>query len=123
MRKRNWRQYNKSLVQRGSLTFLIDPKMIQALKPETRKGRGRPLEFSDQFIELLLMIKIHYKIPYRMLEGFTKFLFEQMKCFGKVPTYSLTCKRAKQLTICLPKLSSRQPTDFFNTASLLQALE
>ncbi len=27
MRKRNWREYNKRLVQRGSLTFLIDPKI------------------------------------------------------------------------------------------------
>ncbi|MGK5594360.1 MAG: hypothetical protein ACSNEK_03260 [Parachlamydiaceae bacterium] len=29
MRKRNWSEYHKQLVQRGSLTFLIDPKMIK----------------------------------------------------------------------------------------------
>lgn len=29
MRKRNWREYNKKLVQRGSLTFLIDPKIMK----------------------------------------------------------------------------------------------
>lgn len=110
MRKRNWRQYNNSLVQRGSLTFLIDPKIMKSLVPKIKKGRGRPLEFSNQFIEMLLLIKIQYKMPYRMLEGFTRSLLEQMKRFAKVPTYSLTCKRAKQLAFCLPKLSSRQPT-------------
>lgn len=110
MRKRNWRQYNKSLVQRGSLTFLIDPKSMKKWVPKTKKKRGRPLEFSNQLIEMLLMIKIHYKMPYRMLEGFTRFWLKQMEGLAKVPTYTLTCKRAKQLMICLPKLSSRRPT-------------
>lgn len=109
MRKRNWREYNKRLVQRGSLTFLIDPKVMKTLAPKAQKKRkGRPLEFSDQLILTLLMIKIHYKMPYRMLEGFTRFFFGQLKK-TKVPTYSLTCKRAKGLCTKLPKLSSCRP--------------
>lgn len=110
MHKRNWREYNKRLVQRGSLTFLIDPKIMKTLAPKAQKKRkGRPLEFSDQLILIILMIKIHYKMPYRMLEGFTRFFFEQLKKI-KVPTYSLTCKRAKGLSTNLPKLSSCRPT-------------
>lgn len=110
MRKRNWREYNKKLVQRGSLTFLIDPIVMKTLTPKAQKKRkGRPLEFSDQLILLLLMIKIHYKMPYRMLEGFTRFFFKQFKKI-KLPTYSLTCKRAKGLSMRLPKLSSCRPT-------------
>lgn len=109
MRKRNWREYNKKLVQRGSLTFLIDPKVIKTLEVKAQKKRkGRPLEFSDQLLLLLLMVKIHYKMPYRMLEGFARFFFEQFKKM-KVPTYSLTCKRAKGLSTKLPKLSSCRP--------------
>lgn len=109
MRARNWREYNKNLVQRGSLTFLIDPKIAKTFMPKPRKKkRGRPLMFSDQLILILLMIKIHYKMPYRMLEGFTRFVLEQCKKI-KVPTYSLTCKRAKGLAKDLPKLSSCRP--------------
>jgi hypothetical protein len=109
MRKRNWREYNKKLVQRGSLTFLIDPKIIKTLEVKAqKKKKGRPLEFSDQLILMLLMIKIHYKMPYRMLEGFTRFFFEQFKKI-KIPTYSLTCKRGKGLSTELPKLSSCKP--------------
>jgi len=108
MRARNWQQYNKTLVQRGSLTFLIDPKIIKTLVPKPQKKRGRPMAFSDQLILILLTIKIHYKLPYRMLEGFTRFVLERLYKV-KVPTYSLTCKRAKNLAAQLPKLSSRRP--------------
>lgn len=110
MRTRNWRQYNKSLVERGSLTFLIDPKMLTLSAPKANKGPGRPMEFSDPCIAMLLMIKVHYKLPYRMLEGFARSVLEQMGRIAKVPTYSLICKRAKQLAFHLPKLSSRRPT-------------
>lgn len=109
MRKRNWREYNKVLVQRGSLTFLIDPKVMKTLIAKTQKKRaGRPLEFSDQLIEVLLMIKIHYKMPYRILEGVIRFFLEHLKGI-KVPCYSLICKRAKGLSSKLPKLSTSRP--------------
>lgn len=68
MRKRNWCQYNKALVQRGSLSFVIDPKYLKQLKPKKHKGRGRPLAFSDALILMLILVKIHFKLPYRMLE-------------------------------------------------------
>ena len=110
MRKRNWRQYNKVLVQRGSLTFLIDSKNFKSLFPKKQKRRGRPLEFSNGLIELLLMIKIHYVLTYRSLEGFTRSVFGFMKSSLQIPTYSLTCKRAKALHAHLPKLSSRRPS-------------
>lgn len=113
MRKRNWRQYNKSLVQRGSLSFLIDPKCLKRLKPKGRKGPGRPLAFSDQLILMLLMIKVHFKLPYRMLEGFTKYTLKGMK----LPTYSLTCKRASKLHLDLPKLSAARPHTIIVDAS------
>jgi hypothetical protein len=43
-----------------------------------------------------------------MLEGFARFFFEQFKKM-KVPTYSLTCKRANGLSTKLPDLSSCRP--------------
>ena len=104
MRKLNWRQYNKALVQRGSLSFLIDPKCLKQMKAKKRKGPGRPLAFSDELILMLLMIKIHFKLPYRMLEGFTKYLLKGIK----LPTYSFTCKRASKRHLNLPELSCKR---------------
>lgn len=118
MRKRNWHQYNKNLVQRGSLSFLIDPKCLRYLKPKKRKGPGRPQAFSDQLILILLMIKIHFKLPYRMLEGFTKYILNGIK----LPTYSLTCKRASKLNMNLPKLSAKRPHTIIVDASGIKVL-
>lgn len=120
MRKRNWRQYNKALVERGSLTFLIDPKSFKSLFPKKQKRRGRPQAFSDGLIELLLMIKIHYSQTYRSLEGFTRSLLSLMKFPMKIPTYSLTCKRAQKLCKRLPKLSSRRASTIIVDASGLK---
>ncbi len=109
MRYRNWSHYNKSLVQRGSLTFLIDPKILKTLAPLKKAGKGRPQEFSNHLIQLLLTIKIFYKLPYRLLEGFYRSLFKKLALKIKLPTYSLLCKRSKTLSLEV-KLSPRQPS-------------
>jgi transposase len=118
MRKRNWRQYNKALVQRGSLSFLIDPKYLKQLKPKKHKNPGRPFAFSDELILMLLMIKIPFKLPYRMLEGFTKYILNGIK----LPTYSLTCKRAIKLHLNLPALSSKRPHTILVDSSGIKVL-
>jgi hypothetical protein len=58
-------------------------------------------------------------MPDRMLEGFTRFFFEQLKKM-KVPTYSLTCKRAKGLSAKLPKLSSCRPNTILVDATRIK---
>ena len=102
MRNRNWRHYNKHLVQQGSISFFIDPKVLKSMQIDAHSaGRGRPIKFSDSLIQLLLMIKIRFRLPYRALEGFVKSIF------GKkwlLPTYSLICKRAGKLNVSLPKI-------------------
>jgi transposase len=117
-RKRDWKEYNRQLVQRGSLTFLIDPKLLKKAGRAAKKKRlGRPLEFSDTLIMVLLMAKIHYHLPYRALEGFMNFLCSLKQLFSKTPTYSLICKRAAHLKQSLPKLSSRRPSTILLDAS------
>ena len=102
MRNRNWAEYNKQLVQRGSVTFLIDPKILQTKKS---KHRGRPTEFSDALIIMLFMLKIQYHLPYRALEGFAAWIFGYMYPQLVVPSYSLICKRVANLGYSLPQLS------------------
>ena len=77
MRKRNWSEYNKHLVQQGSISFFIDPKIFKNMKnPKQLKKRGRPQEFSDRLIRVLFILKIRFRLPYRALEGFAKSLLE-----------------------------------------------
>jgi len=55
------------------MTFYIDP---EALKPKKKRGskQGRPRTFSHPLIQLLLLLKIQYRLPYRALEGFVEIL-------------------------------------------------
>ena len=107
MRKRNWSKYNKDLVKRGSITFFIDTDVLKQ-KPEKNK-RGRPRLFSHPIIQLLLILKVQYRLSYRALEGFSKSILPLLYLTVALPTYSLICKRASKLEALLPKLSSRRP--------------
>lgn len=118
MQNRNWPEYNKSLVQRGSLTFLITPKLLKPLHKKQKKNRlGRPVEFSDEMILILMVVKIHYRLTYRALEGFAKNTLCQLYPWMKVPTYSLICKKAASLKHRLPRLSSSRPETVLLDAS------
>lgn len=106
MRERNWQQYNKDLVQRGSLTFLIDPKCFKKLKATKKSTQpGRPEVFSDALIELLAYVKTHFKMTYRFLEGFAKSFLVRLISGLKWPTYSLICKRMAGVMSGLPPLA------------------
>gem|GEM_PF-3229703 len=51
MQKRIWRKYNGNLVQRGSLFFLIDPKLRESTKTLKKVSSGGSLtEYRDAFI-------------------------------------------------------------------------
>ena len=48
-RIRNWKDYNKALISRGSLTIWFDDISIQQWHKTERTGeRGRPRDYSDQ---------------------------------------------------------------------------
>jgi hypothetical protein len=110
MQKRIWSQYNKSLVQRGSVTFFIDKKTLDSIQNfQAKSTGGRPQEFPLLLIQFLVMLKVQFSLPYRALEGFARSIFEITKRWFRIPTYSLVCKKAKELALSLPKLSSRRP--------------
>jgi len=110
MRERTWPQYNKDLVQRGSITFFIEEKTLRSIQNfKAKSAGGRPQKFPSAPIELLLIVKIQFSLSYRSLEGFSRSIFQLMKRWFEIPSYSLVCKRAKDLAHLLPKLSSRRP--------------
>ena len=102
MRARNWKKYNKQLVQRGSITLLIEKDFFRSSSRKRKKSRGRPQEFSLLLIHALLLCKIRFGLSYRALEGFAKSIFPKIYDAHKLPTYSLICRRAR--LVKLPKL-------------------
>ena len=97
-KKRDWQQYNKSLVERGNLTFWIHEKAIQCWQAKKQEHkRGAPFIFSDIAIETAIMIKFILKLSYRSLEGYLKSLFSLLDIDLPVPCYTQICKRMKKI--------------------------
>src|SRR4029079_11027541 len=107
-RVRNWKEYNKSLVQRGSITLWVSEEVLEKWRTSEKTGkRGRPKEYADEIIQCILCLKAVYNLPFRAVEGFVKSLFFLQGVDLKVPDYSSLCKRQKYLTI--PLLKNRRP--------------
>ena len=104
-RIRNWREYNQSLINRGSITFWFNDEAIAKwYSTEESKKQGRPMLYSDNAIRCGLMVKAVFRIPFRALMGllasFIKILQLELTC----PHYSVFCRRAKHLKIPIRKL-------------------
>lgn len=102
----NWSHYNKSLINRGSITFWIDEKSIDEWygNKSSTKARGRPQKYSDTAILTVLLLKQVYRLPLRASQGFAQSIFNLMKIDLDVPCYTRVCRR--QETVKLPKLPS-----------------
>lgn len=103
-RVRNWKQYNRSLVQRGSITLWVSEDVLQSwhVHAKTRQP-GRPQEYSDQAILCFLCLKAVYHLTFRGAQGFLDSLLKILKTNLKAPNYTLVCKRQKHLKVDLPK--------------------
>jgi len=101
-RVRNWKDYNRSLVNRGRVTFWIDEKSIKNWYANKTSTRGRPKKYSDIAVMTVLIIKQVYRLTLRSSKGFTESLFNLMNVSLETPCYTRICRR--QSTVELPPL-------------------
>jgi hypothetical protein len=98
----NWRKYNESLVNRGSITFWFSKDTIKKWRHENAKAKvGHPFVYSDMAIECLLVLRELFQLPYRQTEGLGKSLAALMEVSVDIPDYTSLSKRAAQLSILL----------------------
>ncbi|EMK3326158.1 IS5 family transposase, partial [Vibrio vulnificus] len=102
----NWRKYNNSLINRGSLTFWINEEAITEWKQPKQDRRGRPRLFSDLAITTALMIKRIFSLPLRALQGFIDSVFRLANIPLVCPHYTCISRRAKDVEISF-KASTR----------------
>jgi len=106
-RVKNWTEYEKALVQRGSITFWLSEDFQKVWLHEGEKQRGRQLEYSDKAIEIMLTIKEVFRLTNRGVEGFVRSVFQMMNVDLPVPDHSTLSKRGGgTLKVKLPKQSS-----------------
>jgi len=112
---RNWKEYNRALKARGSLTLWMDEGAINNWLRKPRAGEerrpGAQMLYSDLAIKCLLTVKAVFHLPLRATEGFARSLIELMRLSGKLsgklsgmlrtPHYSTLSRRAKKLHVDL----------------------
>jgi hypothetical protein len=109
---RNWREYNESLVARGSITFWFSEEALANWYHENGVGkRGRPFTYSDSTMETFLTIRELLRLPYRQTEGFVRGLLELVAEGLSVPDFTSAAKRAAKLGITLPVLPRQGHVD------------
>lgn len=102
-RVRNWKQYNKALVKRGSVTFWINEDSAKKwYEPEdAKKILGRPKTYSNIAIETCLIMKVLFRLAYRQCQGFIESICSMLNLKINSPSYTQLCRRQRKLDIQL----------------------
>ena len=104
-RLRTWKEYSRSLVNRGSITFWFDENATQKWYSVERTGKpGRPETYSDDAIRCGLMIRAVFRTALRFLQGFVDSIIRILGLDLICPHYSVFSRRAKGLHIPMRRL-------------------
>lgn len=108
-RIRNWKDYNKAMVHRGSLTLWFDEESISKWHQAEDKGtRGRPNKYADIAILCMLTIRSVFRLPLRATQGFVASLIKQLGLPIGAANYTTLCRRQKNLEIPLHRYSPKE---------------
>ena len=99
----NWAEYDQALVNRGDVTVWFDQAYLENnwFAKSTGK-RGAPKIYSDEAIQVMLTLKVVFKLPFRALEGFGRSLMRLMGLDFRIPDHSNMSRRGRDLTIEVP---------------------
>jgi len=102
-RVRNWSEYNRSLVERGSLVVWVARDVMAAWSAvRATKQRGKPQTYSDLAIECMATLRAVYHLPMRATQGLLRSIFQLMQVTLTVPGYSTLSRRQAGLTFKAP---------------------
>jgi len=111
-RIQNWKDYNRSLIQRGRITVWFSEDVLKKWFAAKKEGkRGHPEIYSNDAIFTALVIRSVFHLPLRALQGFLMSLLVIMNIALPVPSYTQICRRSKALGQKLKKLSKKRITD------------
>jgi IS5 family transposase len=109
-RLRNWSQYNKALVERGSLTLWVSDDIIEQWRSHQRTGRrGKPSTYTDTAILCMATLAEVYRLPLRATAGLTRSLLRLLGLKLSAPCYTTLCRRRRSLDVELPRLRKSEP--------------
>ena len=98
----NWHDYNRALVQRGSLTVWVSEEAIKQWEYDGENHHGGQYTYSEMAIETCLKLRLIYHLPLRQTQGFVTSIFELLGLNDvPVPHYSTLSRRHDGLLVDL----------------------
>lgn len=109
-RLRNWSEYNKALVRRGSLTCWVSDDILAAWLNAERTGRrGKPVTYTETAILCMATLEEMYRLPLRATEGLMGSIMRLLRVELSGPSYSTLCRRRQRLEVVLPRRQRSEP--------------
>jgi hypothetical protein len=103
-RVRNWGEYNKALVNRGSITLWFPENFEKNWCYRSPvKLRGGQKKYSDMAITLCLIFRGKYGLTLRETQGFVQSIFDMKQMDLNCPDYTSICRRAQEIDIEIPR--------------------
>ncbi len=105
----NWPEYERGLVQRGSVTIWLSPEAVVAWKPARDGRRGGQRKYSDLAIETAITLRLVFHLPLRQTEGLLNSLFAMMGIDLSAPDHTTLSRRGQSLNIALRRVAINEP--------------
>ena len=99
----NWREYDASLRQRGSLTVWFTDEAIEAWRAEPRTTRGGQPWYSPLAILTALTLRAVFRLALRQTEGLIGSVIGLLGLSLAVPDHSTLSRRAETLGVPRPQ--------------------
>ena len=96
----NWREYDASLRNRGSLTIWFTPEAIAGWKAQPRTTPGGQRHYSDLAIETALTLRTAFRSALRQSEGLIGSIMKMLEIDLPVPDHTTLSRRACGLPVC-----------------------
>jgi len=116
----NWREYDASLRQRGSLTVWFTEEAIAAWNAEPRTTRGGQSRYSVLAIKTALTLRAVFRLALRQTEGLIGSILRLLGIDLTIPDHSTLSRRAETLEVPIPCRSSRGPVHLLVDSTGLQ---
>jgi hypothetical protein len=102
----NWREYDASLRQRGSLTVWFTAEAVEAWAAEPRTTRGGQPWYSALAILTALTLRAVFRLAYRQTEGLIGSVIGLLGLTLRVPDHTTLSRRAATLEVPRPRSGS-----------------
>ncbi len=96
----NWREYDASLRNRGSVTIWFTPEAIAGWKAQPRTTPGGQRHYSDLAIETALTLRTVFRLALRQSEGLIGSIMKMLEIDLPVPDHTTLSRRACGLPVC-----------------------